>query len=319
MSENAILTVSGLTAGYDGGASVAVADVSFTLHRGEILCLVGESGCGKSTLLRALLGVTPKLRIRSGSVTLDGTELTALPDKARQAFTTERMGMVFQSPGASFMPIRSYRAQFIETLKCHGRYRAADFESEAAGVLARLNLTGAKRVLDSRPFELSGGMNQRVALALALLLGQELLLADEPTSALDATVGLQVAQELKRLRDEQHIAQLVVTHSLALAQHLADRIGVMYAGRLVELAGARELLAHPSHPYTLALLSAVPTLSGAMPTPLPGQPPVNGPSERGCEFLPRCAYAGEGCASARYTLEDIGGGHLVACAKEDRP
>ena len=120
MSENAILTVSGLTAGY-----------------GEILCLVGESGCGKSTLLRALLGVTPKLRIRSGSVMLDGTELTALPDKARQAFATERMGMVFQSPGASFMPIRSYRAQFIETLKCHGKYRAADFESEAAGVLAK--------------------------------------------------------------------------------------------------------------------------------------------------------------------------------------
>ncbi len=317
MSENAMLTVTGLCAGY--GGSDAVADVSFTLRRGEILCLVGESGCGKSTLLRALLGVTPKLRIRAGTVVLDGVELTALPERQRQALTTARMGMVFQSPGASFMPIRTYRAQFIETLKCHGKYDAATFDDEAAATLARLSLPDAKRVLDSCPFELSGGMNQRVALALALLLGQELLLADEPTSALDATVGLQVAEELKRLRDEQGITQLVVTHSLALARHLADRIGVMYSGRLVELADAQALLACPSHPYTLALLSAVPTLSGAMPTPLPGQPPMHGPAAAGCEFAPRCAYAGDGCASARYALQDIGGGHLVACAKEDRP
>ena len=225
MSEQAILTVSGLSAGY--GAHNSIADVSFQLRRGEILCLVGESGCGKSTLLRALLGVTPKLGITAGSVSLDGTELTALQDKARRAFTTERMGTVSQDPGASFMPIRTYRAQFIETLKCHGKYDPATFDAQAAEMLSRLSLTEARRVLDSCPFELSGGMNQRVALALALLLGQELLLADEPISALDATVGLQVAEELKRLRDEQGIAQLVVTHSLALARHLADRIGVM--------------------------------------------------------------------------------------------
>jgi len=312
-----LLNISGLTVGY--GAHNAVADVSFALHRGEILCLVGESGCGKSTLLRALLGVTPKLAIRAGTLTLDGTELTAMPDKARRALTTARMGMVFQSPGASFMPIRTYRAQFIETLKCHGKYDAAAFDDQAAEVLGRLNLPDAKRVLDSCPFELSGGMNQRVALALALLLGQELLLADEPTSALDATVGLQVAEEFKRLRDEQGITILMVTHSLALARHLADRIGVMYSGRLVELADARELLARPSHPYTLALLSAVPTLSGAMPTPLPGQPPMHGPAAVGCEFAPRCAYAGEGCAAAQYALQALAPDHFVACWKEDRP
>ena len=317
MSENAILTVSGLCAGY--GARNAVADVSFTLRRGEILCLVGESGCGKSTLLRALMGVTPKLRIRSGTVTLDGAELTSLPERQRQALSTARIGTVFQSPGASFMPIRTYRAQFIETLKSHGKYNAATFDADAADVLARLGLEDAGRVLASRPFELSGGMYQRVALALALLLGQELLLADEPTSALDATVGLQVAEELKRLRDEQHITQLVVTHSLALAQHLADRIGVMYAGRLVELAGTEALLSHPRHPYTLSLLSAVPTLSGAMPTPLPGQPPKDCPAPLGCEFAPRCPYVCERCTSARYALQDAGGGHLVACAQEDRP
>ena len=317
MSDKAILTVERLCAGY--GKQNSIADVSFSLRRGEILCLVGESGCGKSTLLRALLGVTPKLSTHSGTVTLDDVELTALPQRQRRALTTARMGTISQSPGASFMPIRTYRAQFIETLKCHGKYDPAVFERDAADVLARLSLPDAKRVLSSCPFELSGGMNQRVALALALLLGQELLLADEPTSALDATVGLQVAEELKRLRDEQGISLLVVTHSLALAQHLADRIGVMYAGRLVELADAGELLVNPSHPYTLALLSAVPTLSGAIPTPLPGQPPLQGPAAQGCEFAPRCAYAGAGCATARYALTDIGGGHLVACGKEDRP
>ena len=317
MNGGAIVTVSDLSAGY--GARNSIADVSLTLSRGEILCLVGESGCGKSTLLRAILGVTPRLRVMSGSVTLDGIDLTSLPDKQRQRLATSRMGMVFQGPGASFMPIRTYRAQFIETLKCHGKYNAATFDAEAAEALARLSLPDAKRVLASCPFELSGGMNQRVAIALALLLGQDILLADEPTSALDATVGLQVAEEMRRLRDERGIAQLVVTHSLALAQHLADRIGVMYAGRLVELADTKALLSHPHHPYTLSLLSAVPTLSGAMPTPLPGQPPKDGPAEQGCEFAPRCPYSGEECAAARYALHDAGGGHLCACTQEERP
>ena len=315
---DAILTVSGLAAAY--GGLTAVADVSFALRRGEILCLVGESGCGKSTLLRALLGAEPKLALTAGSVVLDdGTDLAALPPKPRLAAACRRMGMVFQNPATSFQPTRPYRKQFIEALKSHGKYDPARFEAEADAVLARLGLPDGKAVLSVCPYALSGGMNQRVALALAVLLGQDILLADEPTSALDATVGLTVAAELKRLRDEQGISQIVVTHSLALAQHLADRVGVMYAGRLVELAETETLLSRPRHPYTLALLAAVPTLSGAMPIGLPGQPPKEGPAETGCEFAPRCRWAGPQCASARYALLDEGGGHLVACPQEDRP
>ena len=314
MSENAILTVNGLTAGY--GSHSSIADVSFTLRRGEILCLVGESGCGKSTLLRALLGVTPKLRIHSGSVCLDGTELTALPDKQRRALCTARMGMVFQGPGASFMPIRTYRAQFIETLKCHGKYDPAAFDDQAAEMLARLSLPDAKRVLDSCPFELSGGMNQRVALALALLLGQELLLADEPTSALDATVQLQVAKELRRLREAEGLSQIIVTHNLALAEFLGDRIAVLYGGRLVELGPARALAAAPAHPYTRSLMAAIPALDGRMPAPLPGQPPLGGPGAAGCGFADRCPLARDGCREAPYALREVSQGHFSACCAE---
>ena len=317
MMRGDILTVSSLSAGY--GGKPAVADVSFSLRSGEILCLVGESGCGKSTLLRALLGASPKLTVHSGSIRLEDLDLTSLPEKQRLPLACRRMGMVFQNPATSFQPIRSYRKQFIEALKSHGKYDSSRFETDAGAVLERLGLPEGASLLSLCPYALSGGMNQRMALALAVLLGQDILLADEPTSALDATVGLQVAAELKRLRDERGISQIVVTHSLALAQHLADRIGVMYAGRLVELADTETLLSSPLHPYTLSLIAAVPRLSGAMPAGLPGQPPLDGPAGSGCEFFPRCRYAAAACRSARYALRDAGGGHLVACIQEDRP
>jgi ABC-type glutathione transport system ATPase component len=257
------LEVNGLTAGY--GEKDALTEVSFTLEKGEALCLVGESGCGKSTLLRAILGTDPDLDIRSGSILLEGTDLLALPPKERLRLTTRRFGMVFQSPGSAFNPIRRYGRQFIETLKSQGKYDKVTFFSQAEEALGRLGLGEAKRVLASCPYELSGGMNQRVALALALLMRQDLLLADEPTSALDATIQRQVAEELRDLRGEGGITQIVVTHNLALAKFLGSRVGVLYGGRLVELGEAEELLLAPKHSYTRALLAAVPRLDGRMP------------------------------------------------------
>ena len=305
-----ILSVSQLTVGYGGHA--AAADVSFTLQKGEILCLVGESGCGKSTVLMALMAA-PEIRLMGGSITLDDTVLSELPVKERRRICCDRMGIVFQSPEATFNSIRSYRRQFIETLKSHGRYDRAAFEGQVAEAFARVELNDWKRVLNECPYALSGGMNQRVALALALLLNQEILLCDEPTSALDATIQLQVAQELKKLRDEGGVTQIIVTHNLALAHFLADHIGVMYAGRLVEFGRACDVLCRPRHPYTKSLMEAIPNLDGGMPVGLPGSPPMTGPEPEGCEFRDRCPLAGEDCARRRYALRDSGDGHLASC------
>ena len=314
MSSGEFLRISGLCAGY--GGEIAMADISFNLARGEILCVVGESGCGKSTLLKAILGMDSTLRIRAGTVTLEGTELTALAKKERRKLAARRIGMIFQDPGSAFNPIRSYRRQFIETLRSRGLYDSSAFEGQAAQALGKLGLEDCKRILGSCPYEMSGGMNQRIALALALLLGQDLLLADEPTSALDATVQLQVAKELLRLREESGITQIIVTHNLALAEFLGDRIAVLYGGRLVELGSAKAVAAEPRHPYTRSLMAAIPTLDGKLPAPLPGQPPRGGPAKAGCEFAPRCPRASEKCRSAQYALRDGGNGHFSACCRE---
>lgn len=261
-----LLQVSGLCAGYSRGD--VLRDVSFTLRKGEILCVVGESGCGKSTLLKALMGVDDAVHITGGTVTLEGRELTALSRRERQRLCRERMGMIFQTPGASFDPIRTYGAQFRDTLKGHGKFRKERFAADAAAAFDKLGLTDSGRILASRPYELSGGMNQRAAMALALLLEQRILLSDEPTSALDAAVRLQAARELKKLSREDGIAQIVVTHDLALARFLSDGIAVLHGGRFVEYGDTETVLHAPGHPYTKKLLQAVPRLErgeGACP------------------------------------------------------
>ena len=261
-----LLQVSGLCAGYSRGD--VLRDVSFTLRKGEILCVVGESGCGKSTLLKALMGADDAVHITGGTVTLEGRELTALSRRERQRLCRDRMGMIFQNPGASFDPIRTYGAQFRDTLKGHGKFRKERFAADAAAAFDKLGLTDSGRILASRPFELSGGMIQRAAMALALLLEQRILLSDEPTSALDAAVRLQAARELKKLSREDGIAQIVVTHDLALARFLSDGIAVLHGGRCVEYGDTETVLHAPGHPYTQKLLQAVPRLErgeGACP------------------------------------------------------
>lgn len=258
-----VLDVKGLCAGY--GAHEVISDISFSLGAGESLCIAGESGCGKSTLLKSVIGTFDDVRIGSGSIVFDGTSLSELSPKQRRSITSAGMGFVFQNPGASFNPIRSYGRQFAETLKSHGKFDPAEFEAAAHEVFSKLGLDGTKRMLASCPYELSGGMNQRMALALCILTNQKLLLADEPTSALDAAARRTVADELITMRREYGIAQTIVTHDLALAAYLADRIAVMLNGRIVELAPAREIISAPMHPYTELLIKSVPKLGKALP------------------------------------------------------
>ena len=262
--ENPILEVRNLSAGY--GRTPVLKGISFSLYPAEILCLVGESGSGKSTLLKAILGSDAALTVTGGEIILKGVSLRTLSPKQRKAACLEAMGMVYQNPGSSFNPIRSYRKQFIETLKSHGLYNPADFFSRTEAVFDRLGLPDAEKLLSLCPYEMSGGMNQRIALALTLLLKQDILLGDEPTSALDTIIQLQVADELKKLKVHSGVSQIIVTHNLALAAWLGDRIGVMKNGELIETGTAREITTRPVYAYTKSLLAAIPSLDGKMPS-----------------------------------------------------
>ena len=248
MSDKTILSLEGLCAGY--GRGDAISDISLSLSTGEALCVVGQSGCGKSTLLKSVIGVFDKPVISAGDIVFDGCRLSELSQKRRCALTTSGMGFIFQTPGAAFNPIRSYKKQFIETLKSHDKYDAKSFLPSIKDVFSRLGLQDCERILASCPYEMSGGMNQRIALALVILMQQKLLLADE----------------LIAMRTDCGIAQMIVTHDFALASYVADRIAVMHCGRIVELAPAKELVSSPLHPYTRMLLEAVPALGGSIPT-----------------------------------------------------
>ena len=280
MNEKLLLRATDLSAGY-GGEDV-IKKLSFELERGEILCVVGESGCGKTTLLRALLGSAGRVETTGGSLEIAGKAITG---DARH----EDVGMIPQNPAAAFNPIRSYKKQFAETLKRHGKYEAGSFVEQCLDTLGALGLTDAERILKSCPCQLSGGMNQRMAIALCLMMEYELLLCDEPTSALDTVLRLKTAQELMRLRSLGRIGQIVVTHDLALARMIADKTAVMCKGRFTEYGRTDEVLRSPVHRYTQSLIAASPKLGGRIPESL------------------RC-----GC-SVRGEMREISPGHFVLC------
>ena len=313
--EKALLTTEHLRVGYGGEA--AVHDVSFCLRAGETLAIAGESGCGKTTLLKALMGVGGA-QITGGRAVFDGNDLAAMRPNARRGLAGGQISMIFQDPGAAFNPIRSYDSQFRELLRSRGRFRGAASRSEIRRCFASLGLSDGARILKSCPCELSGGMNQRAAVAAAMLLGPRLLLLDEPTSALDVTAQQAVVDELMRLRSLTGLSMLLVTHNLGLAAAMADRTGVMYAGRLVELGATADVLERPCHPYTKCLLRAVPALGGGLPQGLGGSPPAPGAPARGCAFFARCPAAAPGCRERETALREISPGHFAACA-EGRP
>lgn len=259
MNEKLLLRATDLSAGY-GGEDV-IKKLSFELRRGEILCVVGESGCGKTTLLRALLGSAGRVVPTGGSLEIAGKAITG---NARH----EDVGMIPQNPAAAFNPIRSYKKQFAETLKSHGKYEAGSFVEQCLDTLGSLGLTDAERILKSCPCQLSGGMNQRMAIALCLMMEYELLLCDEPTSALDTVLRLKTAQELMRLRSLGRIGQIIVTHDLALARMIADKTAVMCKGRFTEYGRTDEVLRSPVHRYTQSLIAASPKLGGRIPESL---------------------------------------------------
>ena len=254
-----LLRIEGLTAGY-GGVPI-IRDVRLTLRPGEVLGIVGESGSGKSTLLKSVAQVRGlAAEIIAGSVHFAEHDMAMVSAADKRRLHGEELAMVFQYAGASLSPARTIGAQLVEAVRAHEKRSAAEIRARAEEVFGGMGFTDVGRILASYPFELSGGMAQRAAIALAVILRPQLLLADEPTSALDATIQLQVLDELRALKDRTGTAILLITHNIGVVRHIADRVAVMSKGRIVEQGSVREVLEHPQHAYTKSLLAAVPKM-----------------------------------------------------------
>lgn len=239
----------------------AVQDVSFSLHSGEILGIVGESGSGKSTLIKAAMGLLGcEGQVTRGDIWFKGKNLPELPPKELRKLCGPELGYIFQSSGSAFCPIRTVGSQLFETMKEHEKISRKDFEAQALELLSKLGFDNGKRILESYPFELSGGMQQRVGIAAAMLLNPSVLFADEPTSALDVTIQKQVVEEMLMVRETFGTAIVLVTHNLGVIGAMTDRVLVLENGRCVECGSTRQVLSQPRADYTKALLAAVPRL-----------------------------------------------------------
>ena len=260
-----LLRIDHLTAGYGGNA--VIHDICLALQPGEVLGIVGESGSGKSTLLKAVAQIRGlSTEIHAGTVTLNGQDISALSERVRRSLRGEEIAMVFQYAGASLNPSRTIGTQLKETMRAHADFSDPEIRQRAAEVFSGMGFPDTDRILTAYPFELSGGMAQRAAIALAVILRPQLLLADEPTSALDATIQLQVLDELHALKERTGTAILLITHNIGVVRHIADRIAVMCKGKIVEQGTADEVLGNPQHPYTRELLAAVPKMAAAAHT-----------------------------------------------------
>jgi peptide/nickel transport system ATP-binding protein len=301
------------------GPVKALRGVTFDLYKGETLALIGESGCGKSTLGFALIRLNQGTgHITGGSVTLhDGPnkrDVLALTDREVRRFRWTEMAMVLQSALNAFNPVIRIEDHFVDTARAHGVSNRAEIMKRAARLLTAVQLD-ADRVLPSYPHELSGGMRQRVLLALGLLMEPKILVLDEPTTALDILTQRTIIELLRKLKEQFNFTMIFISHDLSLAAELADRVATMYAGQIIELTDVYTAFEKPRHPYTLGLTGAVPTLHGGAEdlTSIPGSPPdlIHLPS--GCKFHPRCPYANEICQQDEPPLAETDEGHFVAC------
>ncbi|MQY09651.1 ABC transporter ATP-binding protein [Actinomadura macrotermitis] len=314
-----LLEVTGLSVEFAvRGATVrAVNDLTYHLGEGETVAILGESGSGKSVAAQAVMGIldTPPARVTAGSVRLRGAELLGLPERRRREFRGDRIAMVFQDALTALNPVFTVGDQICEMFQVHRGMRRRAARAEAAALMERVRIPSAARRLSDHPHQFSGGMRQRIMIAMALALEPDVLIADEPTTALDVTVQAQIMRLLASLRDELRMGLVLITHDLGVVAGVADRIVVMYAGSVAEQAPARALYTRPAHPYTAGLLASVPRLdrpAGPL-TPIKGAPPDPAALPPGCPFHPRCPRAEAVCAAERPPLVTVAPGHAAAC------
>ncbi|MDA8051917.1 MAG: ABC transporter ATP-binding protein [Rhodospirillales bacterium] len=317
----ALLAIEGLRTTFRQlGSEVAAVDgVDIVLERGETLGIVGESGCGKSVLsLSVMRLVPPPGRIAAGRILFEGTDLLSLPPAAMRAIRGNRIAMIFQEPMTSLNPVFTVGAQITEAMRAHDpSLNARTLRGRATEALGHVRIPSPERRFEEYPHQLSGGMRQRVMIAMALACRPDLLIADEPTTALDVTVQAQILALLSELQRETGMAIILITHDLGVVAEMADRVAVMYAGRIVEEAPTTALFDDPQHPYTLGLLGSVPRLDQARERLLAIEgtvpPPFALPA--GCRFHPRCVFSTEACAAAEPPLAVLAPSHRAACIR----
>ena len=304
------------------GVYRAVDGVSFSLERGETLGIVGESGSGKSVTCYSIMGLIPQPpgRIESGTAMFDGVDLLNCPPTQARRIRGKRIAMIFQDPMTSLNPYLRVSEQIIEPLIIHENITKAAAWERGLAALEAVGINDAARRINLYPHEFSGGMRQRVMIAMALITKPEILIADEPTTALDVTVQAQILELIKKMQHELGMAVIFITHDLGVVSGLCDRVQVMYAGKIVETADTRTLFHHPKHPYTQALQRSIPALQpkGSELYTIRGMPPDISKAEVGCPFAPRCEFGTDACSREPTTLQPSLPGHAHACGRAHR-
>jgi len=321
-----LLEVQSLTTQFTTGAGVvrAVDDVSWDIAEGETVALVGESGCGKSVSALSVMRLVPSPggRIVSGKIVFKGRNLLDLSEEEMRRVRGREIAMIFQEPMTSLNPVLTVGRQLTEGLEIHLGMSSADARRRAMELMAMVGIPDTARRLSQYPHQFSGGMRQRIMIAMALSCQPSLVLADEPTTALDVTIQAQILELMKDLSRRLGVAMLIITHNLGVVARYADRVNVMYAGRIIERGTAREIYANPRHPYTLGLLRSVPRLDEPRRerlAPIDGQPPDLTRLPPGCAFVPRCAFRVDRCLEQAPALRPVAAdGHVAACWEADR-
>ena len=318
-----ILNIENLHVTFTGGAKPvrAVAGVSLSLGRGEVVALLGESGSGKSVTLRSILRLHPEKKTRiEGRISVAGTDVMRLAGDALSHFRGKIVSMIFQEPMLALDPVYTVGQQIVEAIRKHESLTKSAARQRALELFERVRIPSPARRLDAYPHEMSGGMRQRAMIALALSCQPQILLADEPTTALDATVQVQILLLLRDLQSELGLSMIFVTHDIGVAVEVADRIAVMYAGRIVEIGPVRDVIRAPRHPYTIGLLSTRAhggRLSGNRLPAIAGSPPDLANLPPGCAFAPRCTLAADVCRTAQPDPVALGSAHAARCFRTD--
>ncbi|MDI1269149.1 MAG: ABC transporter ATP-binding protein [Polaromonas sp.] len=312
-----LVSIRDLRVAFDDGAShvPVLHGIDLDIHRGEALGIVGESGCGKSVTWLAVLGLLgPRAQV-SGSIHLDQQPIHGLANDDLAAIRGKRIAMIFQDPASALNPIHRVGRQITEALKLHRGLRGQAAHTEALRLLERVHIPNARQRFDAYPHEMSGGMNQRVMIAMALAGEPDMLVADEPTTALDVTIQAQILDLLREIREDSGMAMALISHDLGVIAEVCDRVMVMYAGRMVEQAPARRLFDAPHHPYTRGLMSALPDLAAPQRRliAIAGSVPEAGRLPKGCSFGPRCGQVHARCKEALPPTREVHARHHVAC------
>lgn len=310
-----ILEIKNLNLGFNlsDGFRQAVWDVSFSLERGETLAIVGESGCGKTVSTMSILQLLPETaKIQSGEICFDGENLLNLSQKQMQKIRGKRIALIPQDPMTSLNPLYTIGNQLLEVIELHQGLKGKEAFDVALNALEKVKIPDAKEKMSAYPHEFSGGMKQRVIIAMALACHAEVIIADEPTTALDVTVQAQIMEILREIKKQENLSVILITHDLGIVAQNADKVAVMYAGRIVEYAPVKELFKNPKHPYTKALLNVILDINTEKVETIDGQPPSIENNISGCPFYPRCAQCMEICVTENPPKRTIDGS-VVCC------